>query len=88
MTRCRMYASDRVPVAGQRPDPLQLALTRGQRWLAMLETGEVNSLRELARKEGADRVRKIWRTTVASRSLTTSERRSPRAAACPSKAVR
>lgn len=31
------------------PTPLQLALARGHRWLAMLESGEVKSLRELAR---------------------------------------
>lgn len=36
------------------PTPLQLALARGQRWLAMLELGKVESLREIARKEGVD----------------------------------
>lgn len=36
------------------PTPLQLALARGPRWLAMLESGEVKSLRELARTEGVD----------------------------------
>jgi hypothetical protein len=33
------------------PTPLQLALARGHRWLSMLESGQVKSLRELARKE-------------------------------------
>lgn len=34
--------------------PLQLALARGHRWLAMLESGEVKSLREIAAREGVD----------------------------------
>lgn len=33
---------------------LQLALTRGHRWLAMLESGEVKTMRELAVREGVD----------------------------------
>jgi len=36
------------------PTPLQTALARGHRWLAMLESGEVKSLRELAAREGID----------------------------------
>jgi len=36
------------------PTPLQLALARGHRWLAMLESGEVKSMRELAAREGID----------------------------------
>ncbi|EKF9276416.1 LacI family transcriptional regulator [Vibrio cholerae] len=36
------------------PTPLQLALARGHRWLQMLETGEVSSLREIAQLEGLD----------------------------------
>ena len=34
--------------------PLQLALARGHRWLAMLESGEVKTMRELATREGVD----------------------------------
>ena len=34
--------------------PLQLALARGHRWLAMLESGEAKSLREIAAREGID----------------------------------
>ena len=34
------------------PTPLQLALARGHRWLTMLESGEVQSLREIAAREG------------------------------------
>ena len=34
--------------------PLQLALARGHRWLRMLEAGEVSSLREIAKRDGAD----------------------------------
>lgn len=34
--------------------PLQLALARGHRWLAMLESGEVGSLKELAAQECID----------------------------------
>lgn len=34
--------------------PLQLALARGHRWLVMLESGEVKSLREIAAREGVD----------------------------------
>ena len=36
------------------PTPLQLALARGQRWLAMLESGEVKSLRQIAEREKLD----------------------------------
>ena len=36
------------------PTPLQLALARSYRWLAMLETGQARSLREIAEKEGVD----------------------------------
>ncbi|SCZ84497.1 LacI family transcriptional regulator [Nitrosomonas mobilis] len=34
--------------------PLQLALARGHRWLAMLESGGVKSLKEIAVHEGVD----------------------------------
>ena len=34
--------------------PLQLALARGNRWLAMLESGEAGSLWEIADREGVD----------------------------------
>lgn len=34
--------------------PLQLALARGHRWLAMLESGEAKSLKEIATAEGID----------------------------------
>jgi hypothetical protein len=34
--------------------PLQLALARGHSWLAMLESGEAKSLREIAAREGID----------------------------------
>jgi hypothetical protein len=34
--------------------PLQLALARGHRWLAMLVSGEAKSLREIAAREGID----------------------------------
>jgi len=36
------------------PTPLQLALARGNRWLAMLESGEASSMKEIARREGVD----------------------------------
>ena len=36
------------------PTPLQLALARGHRWLAMLESGEAKSLKEIAAREGID----------------------------------
>jgi len=36
------------------PTPLQLALARGHRWLALLTSREVRSLREIARREGVD----------------------------------
>ena len=37
------------------PTPLQHALARGHRWLAMLESGEATkSLKEIARHEGVD----------------------------------
>jgi hypothetical protein len=34
--------------------PLQLALARGHRWLAMLESGEAKSLKEIATREVID----------------------------------
>lgn len=34
--------------------PLQIALMRAHRWLAMLEEGEVASLSDIARREGTD----------------------------------
>jgi hypothetical protein len=34
--------------------PLQLALAQGQRWLRMIEAGDVSSLREIAEHDGAD----------------------------------
>jgi hypothetical protein len=36
------------------PTPLQLALVRGHRWLAMLESGEAKSMKEIATREGID----------------------------------
>jgi len=36
------------------PTPLQLALARGHRWHAMLESGDVSSMKEIARREGVD----------------------------------
>jgi hypothetical protein len=36
------------------PTPMQLALARGHRWLAMLVSGEVKSLKEIAAREGVD----------------------------------
>lgn len=36
------------------PTAMQLALARGHRWLAMLEWGEVTTMRELAAREGVD----------------------------------
>lgn len=46
-------------VAAPRPwdvaaTPLQLALARGRRWLTMLDSGEVKSLREIAEREKID----------------------------------
>ena len=36
------------------PTPLQLALAHGHRWLAMLESDEVGSMKEIARREVDD----------------------------------
>ncbi len=36
------------------PTTLQLALARGHRWLAMLESDEAKSLKEIAAREGID----------------------------------
>ena len=36
------------------PTAIQQALARGHRWLAMLESGEVSSLGEIARRENVD----------------------------------
>jgi hypothetical protein len=38
----------------EEPTPLQQALVRGHRWLAMLESGEVTTMREVANREGVD----------------------------------
>lgn len=37
-----------------RTTPLQLALARGHRWLAMLESSKVKSLKEIAERENID----------------------------------
>lgn len=50
------------------PTPIQLALARGHRWLAMLESGEARSLTEVAEREGMDRAyvsRMVNLTTLA-----------------------
>jgi hypothetical protein len=50
------------------PTPLQLELAKGHRWLAMLTSGEVKSLREIAAREGADSSfvgRMVSQTTLA-----------------------
>jgi hypothetical protein len=36
------------------PTPLQLALARGHRWLAILESGEAKSMKAIALREGVD----------------------------------
>ena len=36
------------------PTPIQMALARGHRWLAMLESGQVKNLTEIATLEGVD----------------------------------
>ena len=36
------------------PTPLQLALARGHRWLAMLGSGEAKSMKEISWHEGVD----------------------------------
>jgi hypothetical protein len=36
------------------PTPIQLALARGHRWLALLESGEAKSLKEIAARESLD----------------------------------
>ncbi len=50
------------------PTPIQLALARGHRWLAMLESGKAKSLTEVAECEGMDRAyvsRMVNLTTLA-----------------------
>jgi hypothetical protein len=39
---------------GRRADAPQLVVAYGHRWVAMLESGEAKSLREIARREGVD----------------------------------
>ena len=46
--------ADAIRRWGGEPTPLQLALASGHRWLATRESGEVQSLREIARREGVD----------------------------------
>ncbi len=43
-----------TPQKPPEPTPLQRALVRGYLWLAMLESGEVKTIRELAAREGVD----------------------------------
>jgi hypothetical protein len=50
------------------PTPIQLALARGHRWLAMVESGEARTLSEVAEREGMDRAyvsRMVNLTTLA-----------------------
>jgi len=39
---------------GSSPTPIQLAPARGHRWLAILESGEAGTMKEIARREGVD----------------------------------
>ena len=51
-----------------KPTPIQMALARGHRWLAMLESGEAENLTEVAEREGMDRAyvsRMVNLTTLA-----------------------
>ncbi|MEP7182337.1 MAG: LacI family transcriptional regulator [Betaproteobacteria bacterium] len=58
----RRCAHKRVvsPGAGQQHEPplkltpFQLALIRGHRWLAQLESGEATSMKDIAKREGVD----------------------------------
>jgi len=43
-----------TPQKPSRPTAVQQALTRGHRWLTLLESGEVKTLRELAVREEVD----------------------------------
>ena len=43
-----------MPQKPSKPTSMQRALARGHRWLALLESGEVKTLRELAVREGVD----------------------------------
>ena len=50
------------------PTPIQLALARGHRWLALLESGKARNLAEVAEIEGMDRAyvsRMVNLTTLA-----------------------
>lgn len=50
------------------PTPIQSALARGHRWLAMVESGEARTLSEVAEREGMDRAyvsRMVNLTTLA-----------------------
>lgn len=50
------------------PTPMQLALARGHRWLAILESGKAQNLAEVAEMEGMDRAyvsRMVNLTTLA-----------------------
>lgn len=50
------------------PTPIQLALARSHRWLAMVESGEARTLSEVAEREGMDRAyvsRMVNLTTLA-----------------------
>ena len=50
------------------PTPLQLALARGHRWLAILESGKARNLAEVAEMQGMDRAyvsRMVNLTTLA-----------------------
>ena len=42
------------PQKPHEPTAMQMALARGHRWLAMLESGEVKTLTEIAKREGVD----------------------------------
>ncbi|WP_253306893.1 hypothetical protein [unidentified bacterial endosymbiont] len=42
------------PPCPEKPTPLQLALARGHRWLALLESGQAATLAEVAKQVGVD----------------------------------
>ena len=47
-------ATDTNATAPLQLTPFQLALVRGHRWLAILESGEALSMKDLAQREGVD----------------------------------
>jgi hypothetical protein len=66
--KSRRFTDEQIIGFLNQPTPMQLALIRGHRWLALLQSGKARNLTEVAELEGMDRAyvsRMVNLTTLA-----------------------